>query len=571
VKLGPSRSDRQIGRKVVDSVREHRLFLLVSAAMLATLFLVPTLAPIAIWDDWVYALPAEKFAKGGELRVLDAGAAGAVFQIVWGSLFIRLMDDVFGPLRLSVVVLVLLSGWAFYGLLAELRVRRSTAAFGTAIYWFNPLAYVLTFTFMTDAPYMALSVIATYSFVRALGRDQIDDRWLLAGSVAAGVAYLIRQLGVVIPLGVLAYAILSRRVRFSRRGLTLLAEIVGPFVFIVCLHLAWLLAGLGTPVGQRLFTDALADADVAQAGFLLWRVSFMTLIYLGLLLLPIAIWGFVAVLRSRRMTWRGWILVAATSSFLVIGQIVFLREEIPFPYAQSWFSPTGLGPANLVVSRPEILKEPYLGLLAWVGVAGALIAVVLVARGRDLTERSSIRIVLMVGAIQAAGLFLPAFYFNWILDRYLLPLFPFAIAVALWALTDVRPLQVAGWCAAALFAIVAVAGTRDFLVFESEIWAMARQAVKDGVPLTKLDAGAAWDGYHLWELSRNGEKWRPGKNPAHPWWIPFWDLQTDSTYVVSGQRRDGFTVVRRVTYSQWLNTREAELFLLRRQEATATP
>ena len=56
-----------------------------------------------------------------------------------------------------------------------------------------------------------------------------------------------------------------------------------------------------------------------------------------------------------------------------------------------------------------------------------------------------------------------------------------------------------GWVVVAALALFSVAGTRDYLVFMRAVWAMGEEAVRAGVPLDRLDAGSAWDGYHLYE------------------------------------------------------------------------
>jgi 4-amino-4-deoxy-L-arabinose transferase-like glycosyltransferase len=512
-------------------------------------------------------------ARGEPLKVLEPAVATIVFQVFWGSLFVKLLGDVFGALRLSTFVLVLLSGWAFYAMLLNIGIRRSAAALGAALYFFNPLTYVLTFTFMTDAHYMAMLVIATFLLVRSVAQNEINPRWLAAGSAAAGLAFLIRQQGLLVPLGVLTYLVLSRRLKVERRTVGLILSAAGPSAAIALAYFLWLRIGEGAPEGQRLFTEAVIAAGFGETVQLVWRVGFMTLIYLGLVLIPIVLFGLVEAVRPTRLKLWSVVGVFATVALLCVGLITFSIEGIDFPYAESWLNPTGLGPADLEASRAWVLHAPALRWFPWVGASASLLGVLAFLKAAQRSRSPEIGMLLAVGATQAVGLLLPAFHFNRIWDRYLLPLFPFAIALLLWALIRSRPLHILGWVSAVVFMVVAVAGTRDFLVFESEIWAMARRAVAAGVPLTKLDAGAAWDGYYLWELSHPERNWKPPDNYSHPWWIHFWDLRTDSTYIVSAQPQNDydFDVIERVSYSQWLDTRRAELFLLRRRGPLPAP
>ncbi|MDP9367451.1 MAG: hypothetical protein M3Q03_04095, partial [Chloroflexota bacterium] len=195
------------------------------------------------------------------------------------------------------------------------------------------------------------------------------------------------------------------------------------------------------------------------------------------------------------------------------------------------------------------------------------------ARGVGATptpERSVAGMVLAVGIGQVVGVLPPSFPFrDWILslDRYLLPLLPFAIWLGLWSLRDVRFSLPASWLVAAALAAFSVAGTRDFLVFQRTTWDVARAAVCAGVPLTKLDGGYAWVGYHLWgETETNPE---PAAPEAGPWWVWWWTPgnvpATDSTYVVSASPLPGFDEVAWIPYDRWLRTAPEHVYLLHRQ------
>lgn len=160
---------------------------------------------------------------------------------------------------------------------------------------------------------------------------------------------------------------------------------------------------------------------------------------------------------------------------------------------------------------------------------------------------------------------------NWTisLDRYLLPILPFGIVLTLWALRDVRLVTPFAWIVIAAYAALAVAGTRDFLVFQDATWALARQANAMGIPNERLDAGSSWDGYHLWEYSQaNGIVARTNKGP---WWVYLFAPATDSSYVVSGSRLRGYHLVVRIPYSSWLERRPLYLYLLRRPDVAGPP
>ncbi|MDP9470159.1 MAG: hypothetical protein M3Q71_05740, partial [Chloroflexota bacterium] len=178
-------------------------------------------------------------------------------------------------------------------------------------------------------------------------------------------------------------------------------------------------------------------------------------------------------------------------------------------------------------------------------------------------------LVLAIGLWQVVGVLPPSFHYRnrgGSLDRYLLPLLPFAICLGLWALRDVRLVRPVTWLVVAVFAAYSVTGTRDYLVYMDEVWDLARYANATGVVNERLDAGSGWDGYHLYEqgLATNITRARTRNGP---WWVYFYAKATDSTYVVASKPLQGYDVVTERVYSSWLGSSPSRLYLLRRHAA----
>jgi hypothetical protein len=119
-----------LGAQVRRTARTHRGVLAVLAGFALAAMVLPTMTPVALWDDWMYARSVEDLVLRGHLRIHELSAANLLFQVLWSWPFAKLFGMTFGVLRLSTVVLVGLSGWALYGLLRELRIERGLAALG---------------------------------------------------------------------------------------------------------------------------------------------------------------------------------------------------------------------------------------------------------------------------------------------------------------------------------------------------------------------------------------------------------------------------------------------------------
>src|SRR5579862_3856512 len=89
---------------------------LVLVAYAATAFVVPTMANVAVTDDWVYYRTVETLVVQHELHIHAMSSAALVFQAAWGGLFAWVFGLNFGVLRISTLVIVGISGLAVYGL-----------------------------------------------------------------------------------------------------------------------------------------------------------------------------------------------------------------------------------------------------------------------------------------------------------------------------------------------------------------------------------------------------------------------------------------------------------------------
>jgi hypothetical protein len=547
------------------------VLLVVLAAFALAAVVVPTFAPVATTDDWAYARSAQILLAEGRLTVFPVVAATAVFQIVWGALFGALLGPTLGAFRLSTVVIVALGGVALYALCRDMGVTRGRSALGVATYLFNPLVFMLAFTFMTDAHFMALLVIATWLYARGVAPDGIDNRFIMAGSGVTSLAFLTRQQGALIVPAVLLFLLLARRLRFDRCSLLLALEVIVLPALTMAAYYAWLRYGNAMPAVQTSFFREAIHEGWSGTWLLVRRLTVVELMYLGLLTLPLMTAALLAVTRlMAAIPRRGWLLFAAWQAILLVGVTAYWVRGVRMPYIPQFFGAGGLGPPDVLGSRPVLLDGTMRSILTVVCLVASLLLGLVAARATvipDSVQRSRAGLVLSIGLWQVIGVLPPSYhYIGWAagsLDRYLLPLVPLAIALALWGLHGVRIALPLGWVVVVALALFSVTGTRDYLTFLRQVWALGDEAVAAGVPLDRLDAGSAWDGYHLYEygLAHHSRSRTP---KGGPWWVYFYAPATDSSYVVSSKPIPGFIFIRKTTVSSWLSQQPTTLYLLRR-------
>ena len=563
-------------RSVLAVTRRHAALSAVLACFVIATFIVPTLAPIATTDDWGYARSSEILYHDHRLEVFPVVAATAIFQIAWGTLFAWLLEPSLGTFRVSTLVMVTLGAWALYGLLRQLQIDRQRSALGVAAYLFNPLTFILAYTFMTDPHFTSLLLIATAFYARGLVDDRRGDLATIAGSTVAACAFLVRQQGALIPLAVFLFLVLVRRLRLDWPSLLLGLRVCAVPVLTTIGYYLWLRQVNDVPAVQASFLrDAVEDGWTGLAT-LTRRLIVIEIAYLGLFVMPVALAAIPAARRLLRgLRPRGWLIVAAWEATIVAGVAAAWAVGTRMPYIAQFVGSGGLGPPDVLGSRPVLIGPVFRSWLTLACVFASLILIVCLCRRLDLPRApasAGAGLVLSIAFWQIVGILPPSYHYanrGGSLDRYLLPLAPLALALLLWSLADVKLSIAGGWIVVAAFAVVSIIGTRDYLIYMSSVWRLAREATSAGVAIDRLDAGSGWDGYHLYEYSRDHRV--KTRTPQPPWWISFYAPVTDSSYVVSGTPRKGYLVIRRQEYSSWLTPERTWLYLLRRPTAPWPP
>lgn len=560
----------------IQLLHDHAPLLAVFIAFIASMLIIPTMANVPVSDDWVYSRSVEILIHEQRLHVLDLSVVTVVFQVVWGAIFSILFGTSFGAMRLSTLVLFMLSAWALYGICRELGVNRSRSALGVGAYVFNPLVFVLAFSFMTDPQFLSLLVISTYFYLRGMNPTRLEPWTIVAGSIFASFAFLTRQQGILIPLAVGLYLVAARRWSFNREGLLSAIRVAGIPAVTLVVYCVWMLGVEGAPEQQSAFLKQMVDAGFRDSRILISRMTYIEIAYIGLFVLPIILAAMPVLWRARLpRSISGYLILIGGVGILIAGLAVFGGRNHLMPYVPQFLGITGLGPTDLIGGRPYLIPADWRRPITVVVAMSAAAFIVLIAQkiGEKFTpERAAASLLTSIGLWQVVGILPPSYHFrNWIIsvDRYLIPLAPFAICLLLCAVRDSRIFQPIGWIAIACFAIFSTASTRDFLFFQQATWEFAQESVAQGVPMTMLDAGSSWDGYHLYDY---GEEHHISQQTPHgPWWTNLFAPATDSTYIIGTSVPDGYVAISGREYSSWLHRDGQWLWLSRRADYPGPP
>ncbi len=549
---------------------------IVLLAFASTSFLIPTLAPIATTDDWGYSRSVELLHEQGRLTIFPVVAASAVFQVLWGFLFTSLFGMTIGIVRVSTLAMVGLGSIALFGLLRELGLPRGRSALGMATYLFNPVSFVLSYTFMTDPFLTSLLIIASFWYVKGLAPDVPRARYVLIGAACAGCAFLVRQQGALIPLGVVTYLILARRVRPDRRGVVLFSQVAVIPLLTAIGYVIWLRWFNDVPSVQEGFLNEIRDYGLSGAWQLTRNLTYIELMYLGFFALPLTI-SIVPALRSLLSRYRlvNWVVFVAATEALLIGLFIYGHQGKRFPYIPQFMGSGGLGPADVRGSRARIFEQPLFDYATVICALSAVILIVGLAHAIGQPQcvgRSGARLLAAIGIWQVIGILPPSFHYfrrGFSLDRYLLPLLPIVICLLLWSTRNVALVRPIGWLVIAVFAAFSVAATRDYLVYLDTVWRTAERAHAAGAAYEQIDAGAGWDGYRLYTYGVE-QGITKARTQGGPWWMTFYGKASDSTYIVAGKPQKGYVTLERVPYSRWLSRSDGVVFLQSRYSPSGT-
>ena len=461
-------------------------------------------------DDWTYAWSVEHLLRTGEVKMLDWAVSQNVAQVLWGALFCAPFGFSFTALRLSTWVASLGGLLGLYTLLRELGVSRVDRLVGVALVAFYPVYFILSFSFMTDVPFVAAVIWFFACLVRALKRQ--SSRALAAALLFACVAVAIRPGGVFLS-GVLLLApwTASSRWLSPLRGLAVAAA---PVLVLVLLMLArpaltTYRADLTWIPGSWPWRTVTMKFGLSLGDLPGWLVMNLTLVIgtLGGALAPLALGSLSR--GNARVAIPGGLLIAA----LLSGNLLLRTKGAGAPLDPEFtWSLRELGATEALVPPLTIAPVRSLGRAVaamFVATLSLALALAPILKRRPRGEASSL-------AWAALGYFALSTVLWLFYDRYVLPLVVIVTALRL-SLAGIprRRLALAG---VAMFVAISGVGTWDHLQYSRALWEAVAWARQAGIEERQLDGGYVVNGWlqyaHPEHATRapNGDVRVPGVN-----------------------------------------------------------
>ncbi|AVQ74158.1 hypothetical protein B5D77_25290 [Microcystis sp. MC19] len=527
--------------------------LIIIAIWTVMVIVVNPLGNFPLNDDWVYGLAVKSILEKGDFRLPSPAHTNLFFQAFWGALFCLPFGFSFTALRFSTLTLGLIGAIGTYLLLREVNANQKISLLGALLLVVNPLYFGLANSFMTDVPFVALSVLSFYFLIRGLKRESIIE--VILGLCLVYINILIRQYAIVILLSfALAY---SFKQRFKIKFLFASFVIFSSGILLHRFYQNWLDSTGRTPV---IAENVLSTQQLDFRNHMIM----ISLIYIGCFIFPLIGIFFVKKLKeiSRRQKT---ITILSISSFFVVvmGRLIWQGKTMPLiGNVLRYF---GLGPLTLrdtfllKVNLPSYslgLKVFWLIITA-MGVLGAVLLLyyLCLAIIQTFSESEKWLKVLILSAI---SIYIFLFGVKSPFDRYFLFLLPLFMVLLVVSNNYINERDIGKKITAFALTMIFIwggftmAATHDYLAWNRTRWQALNDLMEQGVTPEYIDGGYEFNGWYL-----NDIKYEPQRGKSY-WWV------NRDDYMISSGLLKGYQEVKRYPFTRWLLLKQDNVFVLHR-------
>ena len=561
-------TDRAVFVNLLSHAAHRALWLPVAGLVVVTAILISPCGDFPLNDDWIYAKSVQWTLEQGWYAGHPLGMATMVAHVLWGALWVSVFGFSFTVLRVSTLLLAGVALWAVARAVRECGGSRAVALIAALVLWSNPIVLNLSYTFMTDVPFLALTALSTWFFLRALRAGKPGD--IACGSCLAALSLFVRQFGV---LTAIAFAIAWVVTSSKGRNRPTVSGIVAFLVPLGIAGLGWLW-WIGNV--ENLFTSGPTRSLGETTAGAPWY-GLAAAFYLGLFLLPLAcatLWE--ALAGKERWTLTHWVGLAAC--VVVTGLCLGLAAEgWRVPPLPNVLRNLGVGPLTLkdAAGSPDWSPVQLGTSMLWVVTAVSLLSTcVLVVsawfRREATSEPDNGRAGQFLFLAVATVLFIVGPYNPWIpfvYDRHLLPVLVPAIVLCIIGIRlEGRGALVAALVPCLAMLVFSVCSLQDYMAWNRARWTAIERVLEARVAPFEIDGGYEYNGmYTSDEFARrhNAPDFRQ-KGPLG-WWV------LDDTYAIAFRDRPGFDEVDRVNYFSWLRLGDDCIRILRRADSPGGP
>ena len=519
-------------------------------------------------DDWAYAKVVQSLVADHQFKLCDWQGMTFIIQLVWGYLFCLPFGFSFTALRISTLVMSLFGILFFYKISLSTTNNKKLTFLGTLLLAFNPLYFQLSNTFMTDVPFLVLSLTACWYFINYFKNERSTDFYFAI--LFSILAVMIRQVGIVM---LVAFGICLLVKEFNIKNVLKAILPVLSAIALLFIYRTILISRNNLPANYNFQIDVAITSLLHPT-----REVFLKFIYysmtstvsMGIFILPLIV-PFTIVWFKKNPLSKKKIIIGSVffASYLsLIFLKVFLTHKY-LPFTGDIFYHLGLGPVILTNAISyELPQLTIFSKLFWIGLstAGALSITLLTMTTIDVFRkiinkklyRQNTTIGLLFLIIVSLLYFLPISII-YVSDRYLLFVFPLTIIFFLSCCSWFELPHRNKYYTLSLSLIVpyiyfSISATHDFLSLNKARWqALDYLTNEENISPKEIDGGFEFNAWHLFKF----ENYHPDVNKRW-WWIE------KDNYIVTSEKVQGYNVIKEYEYKQWMPYKNCPLFILQK-------
>ncbi len=539
-------------------------------------------------DDWAYTRSAFRLAAGSGVQIDEWAAPSLVGQALYGGLVAFISGPRFLPLRLTTLLLSCGTAMLLWFSLREMGMTGRSAWVAILAWIFNPIQFCLSFTFMTEIPFLFFVTAGIFLLMKA--RSHGTYRILICSAACFGYAYLIRQTALLFILaGIVTFLVsdFGTAIRTRMRSAAVWGLTAGAFVVV---YHGWIvLRGGPTPATLRKL-ELLQHLGPRQLLGNFFGLSF----YVAFMLTPLWVLHIRPLcelfLSSRR---RVFFSVSVALTIIAGTGLWWFRVHYSRPtylpaaafHAQMPFLlnvlyDTGLGPVTLdptYYGPPPTPVYPNIWfavtLLTAVGLV--ILGTVCLQEFRRLDGSSKWRkeilvfLILSFVGISAFEVIFSHQQEGGLFDRHILATaLPALLLAAVAESPGCRCQQVGGpgrmrssiLCLSAavltigLLAWFCVTATHDYMSWNRLRWKIGTELLERGINPLVVSGGFEFNAWHNYDKFRA----RGNVSKIYYWWYD------DLEYLITMEPQERYAVRSRQLYFSWLHRRDMPVYLLQR-------
>jgi hypothetical protein len=364
-------------------------------------------------DDWSYATTAIEFARSGEFKPSGFTSMPLITNVLMAYPFLKTFGSSFETLHfLDMLVHYASTAMLFHFACRFLRFWQAMVI--ALAYMFCSLAFVLSFTFMTETIF-AFCLLVFLVIIHKQSRSS-----LILSSVAACLCAMSRQ--TIIPMLLVPTLYFLAIERSWRRAIWTGVPLVCASVAYVALK-RWLESSGRMPLLFNMASTGLVEAisDRRLPIVFVGNVH-QTLLMVGFLCAPAVL--LFCLLHPGKFHWKRFLTVSLVLSVTLVIQKVVTHKSMLFPYMENVINDYGFGPITFA-GGVEVTWQlpPFVAVVTTVlSIAGAagLVDLILTSMSRDTStwsfQQRKLSLLFLIGLI------VPACMLKGMYDRYLIPI-----------------------------------------------------------------------------------------------------------------------------------------------------